>query len=72
MPRMKKYGEHYDDHQLEGAEELENDGMNVIYDIKDLENTLKYSMNENNSVLLVKKDNKLIVNLRKYLDSLVI
>ncbi|MEN6294153.1 MAG: PssE/Cps14G family polysaccharide biosynthesis glycosyltransferase [Methanobacterium sp.] len=71
VPRMKKFEEHVDDHQLEGAEEWEKDGMKVIYDINDLENTLKSSMNDDNPILLVKNHDQLIINLKKYLDEMV-
>lgn len=42
VPRMKKYGEVFDDHQLEIAKELESQcKIKVILDVKDLEWALK-------------------------------
>lgn len=67
VPRMKKYGEHVDNHQLEGAEELEKDGMTVIYDTKDLKSIL----NEYKShYTKIKRHDNLVKNLKLYLKNL--
>jgi UDP-N-acetylglucosamine transferase subunit ALG13 len=69
VPRLKKFNEHIDDHQLELAEVLKNDGKFVlIYDVKNLEATLKEigksDCNKN------KKDKKLINFLKKFIETM--
>lgn len=42
VPRMKKYGENLDDHQLEIAGEIEKEGIAiVVYDVRNLEKIIK-------------------------------
>ncbi len=42
VPRLKKYREHTDDHQLQIAKALEKEGKIIaVYNIKDLENAIK-------------------------------
>ena len=67
VPRMKKYGEHVDDHQLEGARELEKDGMNVIYYIDKLKSVLN---DYKSSYKKTKNNNNLVKNLKLYLKKL--
>jgi beta-1,4-N-acetylglucosaminyltransferase len=67
VPRMKKYAEHVDDHQLEGAKELEKDGMSVIYAVDDLESVLN---DYKNSYKKTNNHNTLIKNLNLYLKKL--
>ncbi len=67
VPRMKKYGEHIDDHQLEIASEMGRMGhIKVIYDIKDLRyaisNACLPTQNFTNS-----NRAKLIMNMHSYL-----
>ena len=51
IPRLKKYNEHIDNHQLELTEVLNDSGLaTVVYDVENLEDVLK-NMN-------VKSDNK--------------
>jgi UDP-N-acetylglucosamine transferase subunit ALG13 len=46
VPRMRKFGEHSDDHQIQVAKELEKQGMIIAtYDIEDLEEAIKKSKN---------------------------
>lgn len=46
VPRLKKYNEHNNDHQLELASVLEKSGRAlVVYDIKDLADTIKKARN---------------------------
>jgi UDP-N-acetylglucosamine transferase subunit ALG13 len=46
VPRMRKFGEHSDDHQIQVAKELEKQGMIIgVYDIEDLEEAIKKSKN---------------------------
>jgi UDP-N-acetylglucosamine transferase subunit ALG13 len=59
VPRLKKFYEHIDDHQLQIAKELEKQKrVIVVYDIKDLKKTIKQSkkfiptrMTKNNKIL---------------------
>ena len=42
VPRSQRYGEHFDDHQMELARQLEgNELIKVVYDIEDLEPAVK-------------------------------
>jgi len=42
VPRLKKYGEHIDDHQLVFVQELEKQGkITAVYDVERLEESLK-------------------------------
>lgn len=41
VPRMKKFNEHVDDHQIQIVKELEKEGRIIaVYDINDMENAL--------------------------------
>lgn len=71
VPRMKEFEEHVDNHQLEGAEEWEKEGRTVIYDIKDLKNAINDLINDNSDLSFVKRDDTLIINLKKYLNETV-
>lgn len=67
VPRIKKYKEHINDHQLEIAKELEKERMAVIvYNIEDLESALKNV--HVGSTYEVR--NKLVQNLKEYLDQI--
>lgn len=49
VPRLKKYNEHIDDHQLELTEVISKKGLaSVIYDIENLEDVLNNSNTETN------------------------
>jgi len=68
VPRLKKFNEHIDDHQLEIAEVLKNKGKFIlIYDVKNLEDALKEvgkpDYNKN------KKDKKLINFLKQIIET---
>jgi len=42
VPRSQRYGEHFDDHQMELARQLEgNELIKIVYDIEDLEPAVK-------------------------------
>lgn len=46
VPRLKKFGEHRDDHQLQITKELEKQGkILAVYDIDDLEKTISKAKN---------------------------
>lgn len=66
VPRMKEYGEHFDNHQIDTAKRLEKEGMRVIWDI----NQLKSSLIDKESVESFKKNNDLVVNLKNYINTL--
>lgn len=66
VPRMSKYGEHVDDHQVEGANEWEKEGMTVVYDIDNLKEVL-INRDASDNVINRKKEKKLITNLKTYL-----
>ncbi len=69
VPRLKKYNEHIDDHQLELAEVLEKEGKAVvIYDINNLENAIKKAKKLNYK--RNKGNNNLIKFLKKYIKRL--
>ena len=65
VPRLKIYGEHIDDHQLEITRELEKEAMiNAVYDISDLRNILNNPINFPSKT---KKENMLSIKLKEYL-----
>lgn len=66
IPRMKKYGEHFDDHQSDTAKKLEEEGIQVVWDIKELKSILT----ENDLKNSFKKNNDLINNLKSYINTL--
>lgn len=67
VPRLKKYNEHMNDHQLEIAKAMsENKNVIVIYDVENLEGSLKSDfpfIDECN-------ENKLAYSLKTYLSSI--
>jgi beta-1,4-N-acetylglucosaminyltransferase len=67
VPRLKKYNEHMNDHQLEIAKAMsENKNVTVIYDVENLEGSLKSDfpfIDECN-------ENKLVYSLKTYLSSI--
>lgn len=69
VPRLKKFNEHIDDHQLELAEVLKNNGKSiVIYDIKNLETALNEA--RKTDVSKYKKDKILINFLKKTIETI--
>jgi len=45
VPRMEKFGEIFDDHQLKTAKRMENENMvEVVYDVNMMENSLEDSL----------------------------
>lgn len=68
VPRRKEYGELWDDHQVEIAEELAREGkVTVVYDINELKEALN---NAATKQVITKKDNRLINSLREYINSI--
>ncbi len=67
VPRLKRYEEVSDDHQLEIAKELlDSQNITVLFDIKDIEDSLK----SNFQFLHEHKRNKLAYSLKKYIFSI--
>ena len=67
VPRLKKYNEHMDDHQLEIAEAMSKNGsVKVTYDLSSLDHLIKSDFISN------KEENKenLILSLKVYLDKI--
>jgi UDP-N-acetylglucosamine transferase subunit ALG13 len=68
VPRMKKYGEYGNDHQLEIADAFAREGkIKVVYDVKDLEKTLQ---EVTSSLEKIERDKRLVNFLKSYLDDL--
>ena len=66
VPRLKKFGEHVDDQQLELAEALESMGKAIaVYDIKKLEDAIKKA--KSLKYKPVKRDKRLANFLKEYL-----
>ena len=65
VPRMKRYGEHIDDHQLEIAREMESRGMTVVYDISNLQSAVQ---NVSVSSVQFKSETNLVLRLKAYLN----
>ena len=67
VPRIKSYGEAFDDHQLEIAREMESQGVAVVYDINNLKSAIR---NVNTSLLKLGAGKNLTGALKGYLDQL--
>ena len=67
VPRLKAFGEHIDDHQLEIAREMERRGVTVVYDIGNLEAAIR---NAGPASPAPATGSTLIERLREYLESL--
>jgi beta-1,4-N-acetylglucosaminyltransferase len=67
VPRLKRYDEHMNDHQLEIAKAMsENKNVTVIYDVEDLDDYLKLDFNFVEEFV----NDKLSTQLKKYILSL--
>jgi beta-1,4-N-acetylglucosaminyltransferase len=67
VPRLKRYGEVFDDHQLEIAREMESRGVTVVYDISNLESAIE---NVNIRPMEFRSETTLVRRLKEYLDQL--
>ena len=66
VPRLKKYDEVIDDHQLAFARHLEKEGKVIaVYDVDELEETL---MNMDSKPVNLVRDKRLVNALRKYIE----
>jgi UDP-N-acetylglucosamine transferase subunit ALG13 len=67
IPRRMEYGEHFDNHQVDIARELEREGIvKVVWDIKEIgkvlrDETINYEF---------RKNKRLVITLREYIKSL--
>ena len=67
VPRLKKYKEHINDHQMDLVREMERRNLlTAVYDIEELEGVLK--MVDDSGTMPAKKDQRLIKSLRKYVE----
>lgn len=67
VPRLKKYDEVVDDHQLEIARQLlENPNVTVLYDVESLDKFLKLDL----SFIEEHSGNKLVHSLKNYISSI--
>jgi beta-1,4-N-acetylglucosaminyltransferase len=66
VPRLHKYGELVDDHQLELARELEKNGIKVVYDTKELKETITHMSFEKTHITL-DPSSSLALSINKYL-----
>jgi len=67
VPRLKEYGEVFDDHQLEIAREMETQGAGVVYDVGNLKSAMR---NVSTSPPKLRAGGNLAVRLKEYLDRL--
>ena len=68
VPRMKRYGEHIDDHQLEIARQMEARGVPVVYELGNLQSAI-----ENATTTHVPESgggSHLVGRLKEYLDGI--
>lgn len=67
VPRLKMFGEHMNDHQLEIAKTMsENKSVKVVYDIDDLEGYLKMDLN----FVEAHSEERLVTSLRNFLSDM--
>lgn len=67
VPRLRKYGEVFDDHQLEIARDMESRGITVVYDISNLQSAVE---NVDIGPVDIKGETTLVHMLKEYLDQL--
>jgi UDP-N-acetylglucosamine transferase subunit ALG13 len=67
VPRLKRYGEVFDDHQLEISKEMESRGVTVVYDISNLESAIE---DVNVRPIEFSAEMSLVRRLKEYLDQL--
>jgi len=67
VPRLKKHGEAFDDHQLEIGRKMESRGIKVVYDTGDLRSALK---DNDIKPIEVPGEPALVRMLKDYLDGL--
>lgn len=69
VPRLKIYGEHIDDHQIEIAKELEMRGIvTVVYNTEDLKKVIDTI---SGASFVINRNGELVVTLKNYLNAIV-
>ena len=69
MPRLAKYGEHVDDHQIQIVKEFEDSGIiKAVYDIEDLEKAL-ISINSEHFKKYKSNTQTIIKDIEEYIES---
>lgn len=69
VPRRGKYNELIDDHQMDVAKKLDQEGIGiVVYDVNDLEDALKNA--DKHKMKMVSERDTLVKNLKNYLATL--
>lgn len=69
MPRLAKYGEHVDDHQIQIVKEFEDSGIiKAVYDIEDLEKALT-SINSEHFEKYKSNTQTIINDIEEYIES---
>ena len=67
VPRLKRYREHMDDHQLDIVREMEKrNKLIAVYDIEDLEEALKRV--DERCIPEIEKEQKLVEALKRYIE----
>lgn len=69
VPRLKKYAEHFDNHQLELADMLRQKGINVVYDLREIDDMLNSTCSKNRDDDIC-DDKRIISYLREYITKL--
>ncbi len=70
VPRLAKYNEHVDDHQLQVVHVLEKEGyVRAVYDIEDLGRVIQEAL-ENPITKVYKRESNIIPIIENYIDSL--
>jgi len=67
VPRLQRYGEVFDDHQLEIAREMESRGMTVVHDTSNLESVVE---NFDTRPIEFRGETNLVHRLKEYLDQI--
>lgn len=68
VPRRHKFGEHYDDHQVEIANALEKDErVKIVWDVAELEGAIN---NVGEDYTIAEKDKTLVLALKEYVNNL--
>ena len=67
VPRLRKYNEVFDDHQLEVARQMEAQGVTVVHEIGNLENAIRST---NTSPQQLNAGGTLVERLKEYIDQI--
>lgn len=67
VPRLSSCNEHFDNHQMEIAREMEKKGILVVYDVSNLKDAIKRI---DRAPIVRSKSSDLLIKLRDYLDQI--